>query len=123
MTRNIALVIEIAAGVAAVAAAVAITSGKAFADDITIDNTPFVSTRSRAEVQAEIKTGANDEWTMQFNQSAQIKGAYTREEARAEYVAARNEVNSLNGEDSGSFYLGKTRVGVNARAIMGAPAR
>jgi hypothetical protein len=124
MTRNIALVIEIAVGVAAVAAAIAITSDKAFADDITIDNTPFVSSRSRAEVQAEImKTGGNDEWTMQFNQSAQIKSAYTREEARAEYVAARNEVTALNAEDSGSSYLGKTRAGVNPRAIMGAPAR
>ena len=128
MTRNIALVIEIAAGVAAVAAAVAITSGKAFADDITIDNTPFVSTRTRAEVQAEVRAdimsnGADDEWTMQFNEPAQTKSAYTREEARAEYIAARNEVTALNAEDSGSSYLGKTRAGVNARAIMGAPAR
>lgn len=123
MTRKIALAMEIAVGAAAIAAAAAITSGKAYADDITIDDSPFVSTTSRAEVRAQLmKGGSITEWTMQFNDS-RVKTDYARGQARAEYLAARDEVRALNGEDSGSAYLGKTTVGVNARAIMGAPAR
>lgn len=123
MTRNMLLAVASAAAVAAIAAAAAITSGKAFADDITIDNAPFVSSRSRAEVQAELtRTGVN-EWTRQFN-DAQFMAAYTsRGQARADYLAARDEVKALDGEDSGSVYLSRRPVGVNTRAIMGAPAR
>lgn len=123
MTRKIALAMEIAAGVAAVAAAAAITSGKAYAEDITIDNSPFVSTRSRAEVRAELMNkGGFTEWALQLNDSS-IKSSYTKGQARADYVAARDEVRALNGEDSGSAYLGRKLPGVNARAVMGAPAR
>src|SRR5512133_1601471 len=123
MTRKIALAMELAAGVAAIAAAAAITSGKAYADDITIDDSPFVSTTSRAEVRAQLMNrGSITEWTMQFNDS-RVKTDYARGQARAEYLAARDEVRALNGEDSGSAYLGRTFAGVNARAVMGARAR
>lgn len=123
MTRKIALAVEIAVGVAAVAAAAAITSGKAHADDITIDNSPFVSTRSRAEVRAELMDkGGLTEWALQLNDSP-FKSSYTKGQARAEYLAARDEIHALNSEDSGSVYLGKKLLGANARAIMGAPAR
>ena len=63
MTRNMLLAVASAAAVAAIAAAAAISSGKAFADDITIDNTAFVSSRSRAEVQAELTRSGVNEWT------------------------------------------------------------
>lgn len=123
MTRNMLLAVASAAAVAAIAAAAAITSGKAFADDITIDNTPFVSSRSRSEVQAELTRSDVNEWTRQFN-DAQFMAAYTdRGQARADYLAARDEVKALHGEDSGSVYLSRRTVGVNTRAIMGAPAR
>lgn len=119
MTRKIALAMEIAVGAAAIAAAAAITP--AHADDITIDDSPWTSTASRAEVRAQLmKSGSITEWTMQFNES-RVKTDYARGQARAEYLAARDEVRALNGEDSGSAYLGKTPV--NARAIMGAPAQ
>lgn len=123
MTRKIALAMELAVGAAAIAAAAAITSGKAYADDITIDDSPFVSTTSRAEVRAQLMNrGSITEWTMQFNDS-RVKTDYARGQARAEYLAARDEVRALNGEDSGSAYLGKRTAGANARAVMGAPAR
>ncbi len=123
MTRNIALILEIAVGAAAIAAAAAITSGNAFADDITVENSPFVSTKTRAEVQAELmRKGSITEWTMQFNDS-RFNSSYSSAQARAEFLAAREEVHALNGEDSGSAYLGKRPAGVNTRAIMGAPAR
>lgn len=123
MTRKLALAMELAVGAAAIAAAAAITSGKAYADDITIDDSPFVSTTSRAEVRAQLMNrGSITEWTMQFDDS-RVKTDYARGQARAEYLAARDEVRALNGEDSGSAYLGRRLAGVNARAVMGAPAR
>jgi hypothetical protein len=122
MTRNIALAVEIAVGAAAIAAAAAITTNKAHADDITVEDSPFVSTRSRAEVQAELtKYGDITEWTLQLN-DPQFNGSYTSGQARAGYLAARDEVRALTGEDSGSVYLGKRPVDANNRAIMGAPA-
>jgi hypothetical protein len=122
MTRNTVFAIASAAAIAAIAAAAAITSNKAFADDITVDNTPFVSSRSRAEVQAEIMKSGVNEWTLQFN-DPQLKTGYARGQARAEYLAARDETRALHGEDSGSFYLARTPGGMNPRAVMGGPAR
>jgi hypothetical protein len=96
---------------AAVLAVAAIASGNAYADDITIDNTPFVSSRTRDEVRAEVMgqsdvlRNASSEWAMQLNQAAQPRSAYTQEQAKAEYIAARHEVNALNAEDSGSSYF------------------
>ena len=72
-SRNIATALVLAATAFA---------GTAFADDITIDNNAFVSSKSRAEVQAEL----------------------------AQYIASRDQVNALNGEDSGSTYLAQHRV-------------
>lgn len=86
----------------------AVTAGNAFADDITIDNTPFTSTKTRAEVQAELsqfkKAGVNP-WSIQYNQLAGFKSTKTAAQVRAEYVADRAEVAALNGEDSGAAYL------------------
>lgn len=85
--------------------------GTAFADDITIDPTPFVSTASRAQVMAELKqfqaSGVNP-WADDYNQLAQAHSTMTRAEVTAAYLASRNEVEALGAEDSGSSYL--TRV-------------
>lgn len=114
MTRNIASAIAIAA---------AIVPCSVFADDITIDTTPFASTMSRAEVQAELmRRTAVNEWTRQLNQQAQFRSSYGREQARAAYVAERDNVKALTGEDSGSAYLAMAPY-VNARSVMGGPAR
>ncbi|MBX3654824.1 MAG: DUF4148 domain-containing protein [Ramlibacter sp.] len=99
MNRNIAtLAIALAA----------VTAGNAFADDITIDTTPFTSTKTRAEVQAELsqfkKAGVNP-WSTQYNQLAGFQSTKTAAQVRAEYVADRAEVAALNGEDSGAAYL------------------
>ena len=99
-------------------------------DDITIDNTPFVSSRSRAEVQAElmsrsdlVRAGAS-EWALQRNQLPAVASSYTKEQARSEYKSARQYVNALTGEDSGSAYFAGTAARrVNASATMGGPAR
>lgn len=99
MNRKIASALVIAAAAAA---------GNAFADDITIDTTPFTSTKSRAEVRAELdqfqKSGVNP-WSTRYNPLAKFQSTNSRAQVVAEYIASRNEVAAFNGEDSGSHYL------------------
>jgi hypothetical protein len=113
MNRILASTLAITTTAAAVLAAAAIASGNAYADDITVDNTPFVSSRTRAEVQAEVMgqsealSMASSEWATQLNQAPQPQSAYTRAQAKAEYIASRSEVNALTAEDSGSSYFAR----------------
>jgi hypothetical protein len=112
---------------AAVLAVAAIASGNAYADDITIDTTPFVSTRTRAEVQAEVMGQAealriaHSEWSM--NQAPQPKSSYTRAQATTEYIASRDEVHARNSEDGGSSYFAALPRSTDATVIMAGPAR
>ena len=99
MNRNIASILAITA---------AAFAGNALADDITIDTTPFAATKSRVEVQAELaqyKQAGVNPWSTQYNPLKQFKSATTRAQVVAEYVASRDKVAALNGEDSGSSYL------------------
>ena len=101
MNRNFALALCFASA----------SIGTAFADDITIDPTPFHSTATRAQVMGELKqfrASGVDPWADDYNQLAQAHGTMTRSEVRAAYLASRNEVEALGAEDSGSSYL--TRV-------------
>lgn len=111
MNRHFALAL-----VAAAAAA-----GPAFADDITIDPTPFVSTRSRAEVIGEMQqfrhSGANP-WADEYNPLAEFRSDRTREQVTLEYLASRDSVAALNGEDSGSMYLARITAPVSISTQM-----
>jgi hypothetical protein len=91
--------------------------GVARADDITPDPyTHMVSTRTRAEVVAELHAArANGELTQgedsgSFHLSRQVwASGKTRAEVQAEVLAARQsgEMQALSGEDSGSFYFAR----------------
>jgi hypothetical protein len=115
MNHRIASAITFSSTVAVATIAAAFLSSNAFADDITIDTTPFVSTKTRAEVRAEVMsqrdqiTAAGGEWAGQQNEQRPFQGTYTAEQVRSEYKAARNEVQMMNGEDSGSSYLAQQR--------------
>lgn len=91
-----------------IALVLAAAAGTSFADDITVETTPFTSTATRAEVQAELKgfkqSGVNP-WSNRYNPLAQFSGQRTRAEVTAEYINARDQVAAFNGEDSGSAYL------------------
>jgi len=97
-------------GTAAAAFALAAMAGAAYADDITIDPTPFVSTKTRAEVQAEVLGHvdeirmANGEGAPEMNRTP-FHGTLTRAQVRDEYLASREQVSAFNGEDSGSAYM------------------
>ena len=111
MNRKLATTLTIVSTAAAAFAFAAMASGNAYADDITIDPTPFVSSRTRAEVQSEV-TGqaealrtASSEWSMQLNAAVVPQSAVTRAQVTDEYIATRREVNAFTAEDSGSSYL------------------
>lgn len=126
MNRILASTLAITSTAAAALCVAAIASGNAYADDITIDNTPFVSSRTRAEVQAEVMgqsellRTASSEWSM--NQVPQPQSAYTRAQAKAEYIASRSEVNALTAEDSGSSYFARLPRHMNTGVILAGSA-
>lgn len=102
MNRNIASALVLALS--------AVAAGNALADDITFDTTPFVSSKSRAEVQAELvqykKAGVNP-WSTSYNQLAHFQSTKSRAQVGIELAAARasGELDALYREDSGSAYL------------------
>ena len=100
MNRNFALALVIAT------AAV----GNAFADDITVEASPFVSSMSRAQVQADLqqaRAAGVDPWAQNYDHLAGFRSERTRAEVTAEYTAERDYVAALNGEDSGSMVLAR----------------
>ena len=102
MNRHIAKALLIA--VATVAAASAV-----HAQDATPDDRAFSSTRDRAEVLAELaqfKKSRVNPWAMSYNPPL-LPSTRTRAEVQAEYIASREEVAALTGEDSGSAWLAR----------------
>jgi hypothetical protein len=109
MNRNLASALALAGTAAAAFAFGVLSPVTASADEITIDTTPFVSTKTRAEVAAEV-AGQGEALRMASSEAAMqaaplAASDYTAEQAKADYIAARDEVNALTREDSGSFYL------------------
>jgi hypothetical protein len=69
---------------------------------------PFVSAKSRADVQAELaqyKQAGVNPWSTSYNPLRAFKSTTTRDAVTAEYVAARDQVAAFTGEDSGAAYL------------------
>jgi hypothetical protein len=102
-------------------------AGSAFAEtpNAGVVNDNFVSSKSRAEVQADLaayKQAGVNPWSIQYNPLRSFRSTTTRAEATADYLAARDQVNALNSEDSGSAYLAQMRVtGVPPTTLAGQP--
>ena len=88
-------------------------AGSAFAESPTVVNDNFAGNRTRAEVQAELadykKAGVNP-WSTTYNPLRSFRSAVTRDAVVADYIASRNEVRALTGEDSGSQYLAQRQL-------------
>jgi hypothetical protein len=114
MNRNIAISLLVLAG-----------ASSAFADDITVDSTPFVSSASRAQVQSELQqsrqSGVNP-WAQDYNQLAEFRSAKSRGEVAGEYIRSRGEAAAFVAEDSGSVMLGQ-RSGTVADSVVAVNAR
>lgn len=123
MNRQLASTLSLTTTAAAALAFAAIASSSAYADDITIDNTPFVSSKTRAEVQAEVighsQSIASSEWTTQMNHEPRRMSDFTRAQATAQYLASRDQVQALNAEDSGSSYLASLPRRMSDRVMIG----
>jgi hypothetical protein len=123
MNRNLASTLTIAATAAAAFAMAALACNNAYADDITVDNTPFVSSKTRAEVQAEVlgqsQSIASSEWSTQMNHTSQPMSDFTRAQATADYLASRDQVHALNAEDSGSSYFASLPRPMSDRVMIG----
>lgn len=87
----------------------------------------FVPSKTRAQVQAELfayKQAGVNPWSIQFDQLKSFRSTASRQEVTAAYVADRDAVAALTGEDSGSAYFaqgGTQRTG--STTLAGQPAR
>ena len=67
---------------------------------------------TRAQVQSELaqyrQAGVNP-WSMSYNPLASFQGEKTRAQVRGEFLANRDVVDAMTGEDSGSAYLAAHR--------------
>ena len=109
-------------------------SGLSLADDITVDPVPFVSSASRADVEADLnaykKSGVNP-WSIRYDPLLNHRSNRTRAEVTAEFIAHRGTVAAMTGEDSGSKYLAELRdvgrdstyLAKNHAESFGAPSR
>jgi Domain of unknown function (DUF4148) len=84
-------------------------AGAALAESpLAVPEAPFVSTATRAQVQAELaefKRAGVDPWATSYDQLANFRSTKTREAVTAEYLASRDQVHAMNSEDSGSQSL------------------
>ena len=98
---------NLAASVLAVAAAA--VAGQAFAETPNaVPEQQFTSTRSVAQVQAELaqyKAAGVNPWSTSYNPLRGFKSTLSRDEVTSAYVAARDEVAAFGREDSGAAYL------------------
>ena len=111
----------ILASLFAVAAAASIS---AFADDITVETKPFVSTLSRSEARSELarfKQAGHNPWAQNYNQLSSFRSSMTRAQATAEYLQSRDEVARLTAEDSGSAVLVPATRAIAASVVAGRP--
>jgi len=85
--------------------------GNARAEGPIEDFRPTTGARSRDAVKAEVMmnrdqlTSYGAEWMQQQHTMLQPMSGLSREQARADYIAARDEVRAMTAEDSGSAYL------------------
>lgn len=79
-------------------------------DDITVDNTVFVSARSRQDVLAELeqfKKSGTSPWSIRYSPLHTFKSQRSREEVTAELLNQRDVLRQFVGEDSGSSYMAR----------------
>ena len=77
-------------------------------------------TRLQGELAAYTKAGVNP-WSIAYNPLNSFRSAKTRPQATAEYLADRDTVAAMNGEDSGSAYLAEHQGAPRAVQLAGQP--
>jgi len=73
-----------------------------------VPEAPFVSTKTRAEVRAELaayKSAGVNPWSISYDPLRDFRSTTSREAVAAEYLATREQMNAVTSEDSGSEWL------------------
>lgn len=128
MNRRTSSALAFSSSIVAATLAATVMAGNALADDITIDTTPFVSTKTRAEVKAELfsqrdqVSSSGSEWFLQ-QAEAQNPSGYTRAQARADYIASRELVRAMTSEDSGSSAIARAQAQTPSGVMVAKSAR
>jgi hypothetical protein len=85
----------------------------------------FQGSKTRAEVRAELdqyrQAGVNP-WATSYNQLSGFRSSKTRAQVQAEFLAGRDAVAAMTGEDSGSAYLAARRPATANTQLAGQPA-
>jgi hypothetical protein len=130
MNQRIVSIAAYVGSVTVATVAAALMSGNAMAEGPLDDSrAPFVSTRSTAEVRAELATGRShissyaSEYALQQPDTGSLPSGYTRAEATAGYIAAREQVHAMTSEDGGSAYLGRSGGRMAAGSMLASSQR
>jgi hypothetical protein len=113
--------------VAAAALAAAVMSGNARAEGPIEHIYPTTGQLTRAEVQAQVDRGQLSSYASEYalQQDTRLQGlsGYTREQARADYIASRDEVHAMNAEDSGSQRVSRAPASTSMAVVAVSPVR
>ena len=126
MNQCLASAIGYSGTVLATTLAAACMAGAVHAETPSVDILNFVGTRSRAEVRGEVAgdralvSTASNEWTTQHTGPQPMDTGLTREEVRAGYMEARDEVHAMTAEDSGSSWLARAHRPSPATTVIAA---
>ena len=93
----------------AAALALFAAAGAAFADDIGVDPAAFTSSRTRADVRAELQQYQQEHvnpWSHNYDPLRAFRSDTTRAQAKADFLAIRDQVAAGNGEDGGGAGAG-----------------
>lgn len=107
----------------------AFATGSAFAETpLAGGQDNFVPSKTRAQVQAELlsyKQAGVNPWSISFDQLKGLRSTASRQDVTAAYVASRDEVAAITGEDSGSAYFAQagSQSGLRSTTLAGQPAR
>ena len=122
MTRRTFSVLAFSSSVAAATLAAVVMAGSALAETPTIDNTPFASTKTRAEVQAELFSHRDQISSTPVNGSCsrtrrKIPAATPASRPGPNISYSREQVRDANSEDGGSRSLAQMSAQTSARSL------
>ena len=125
MPSRFASHVAFAGAAAAAAFAGALMAGGVRAETYSTEIRDFTGTRARDEVRAEVQAdrslfAASNELSTQGQAQPATQPGYSRAQARADYIAARDEVRAMTGEDSGSMWLGHAPMAVRHTQLAAA---
>jgi hypothetical protein len=129
MNQRISSTLGYIGSVAAAVLAASLMSGNALAEGPIEVLPPFAGSLSRAEVQAQVVddrghvTSYASEWTQQQDRSLHRISGYTRQQARADFIAARDQVHAMTAEDSGSSYVAQMPLSTPRTTVAGSTRR